>query len=112
MLNILHKSQVMSVEKDENNESTAWRLDSVDGIRSDDNFYAKYMAVLTARCRSCERGFVQALVPRRQRFTILLGWRGPCGGGASTHLKGLYAFRGSGNGGFHCTRAARARHMW
>ncbi len=44
VLNILHKSQVMLVEKDEHNESTAWRLDSVAGIRSDDNFYAKYMA--------------------------------------------------------------------
>lgn len=44
VLNILHKSQVMLVEKDEHNESSAWRLDSVDGTRSDDNFYAKYMA--------------------------------------------------------------------
>ena len=44
VLNIVHKSQVMLVEKDANNESSAWRLDSVDGIRSDDNFYAKYMA--------------------------------------------------------------------
>ncbi|MDR2851510.1 MAG: AAA family ATPase [Burkholderiaceae bacterium] len=44
VLNILHKSQVMLVEKDEHNESSAWRLDSVQGIRSDDNFYAKYMA--------------------------------------------------------------------
>ncbi|MDO5624627.1 MAG: AAA family ATPase [Pseudomonadota bacterium] len=44
VLNILHKSQVMLVEKDEGSESTAWRLDSVEGIRSDDNFYAKYMA--------------------------------------------------------------------
>ena len=44
VLNILHKSQVMLVEKDANNESSAWRLDSVDGIRHDDNFYAKYMA--------------------------------------------------------------------
>ena len=44
VLNILHKSQVMLVEKDVNNESSAWRLDSVEGIRSDDNFYAKYMA--------------------------------------------------------------------
>lgn len=44
VLNTLHKSQVMLVEKDEHNESTAWRLDSVEGIRSDDNFYAKYMA--------------------------------------------------------------------
>lgn len=44
VLNLVHKSQVMLVEKDENNESSAWRLDSVEGIRSDDNFYAKYMA--------------------------------------------------------------------
>jgi hypothetical protein len=44
VLNILHKSQVVLVEKDTNNESSAWRLDSVEGIRSDDNFYAKYMA--------------------------------------------------------------------
>lgn len=44
VLNLVHKAQVMLVEKNENNESSAWRLDSVDGIRSDDNFYAKYMA--------------------------------------------------------------------
>jgi uncharacterized protein len=44
VLNVLHKSQVMLVEKGSNCESTAWRLDSVKGIRNDDNFYAKYMA--------------------------------------------------------------------
>lgn len=44
VLNILHKSQVMLVEKNPDNESSAWRLDSVGGVRSDDNFYAKYMA--------------------------------------------------------------------
>jgi hypothetical protein len=44
VLNIVHKSQVMLVEKDEKSESSAWRLDTVEGIRSDDNFYAKYMA--------------------------------------------------------------------
>lgn len=44
VLNTVHKSQVMLVEKDANNESSAWRLDSVEGIRGDDNFYAKYMA--------------------------------------------------------------------
>jgi hypothetical protein len=44
VLNILHKSQITLVEKDDKNESSAWRLDSVDGIRHDDNFYAKYMA--------------------------------------------------------------------
>ena len=44
VLNLVHKSQVVLVEKDAHNESSAWRLDSVEGIRSDDNFYAKYMA--------------------------------------------------------------------
>ena len=44
VLNLVHKSQVMLVEKDSHNESSAWRLDSMEGIRSDDNFYAKYMA--------------------------------------------------------------------
>jgi uncharacterized protein len=44
VLNILHKSQVMLVEKNEHNESAAWRMDKVRGIRNDDNFYAKYMA--------------------------------------------------------------------
>lgn len=44
VLNILHKSQVTLVEKNADNQSSAWRLDSVEGIRSDDNLYAKYMA--------------------------------------------------------------------
>ena len=44
VLNLLPKSQVMLVEKDQHCESTAWRLDAVEGIRSDDNYYAKYMA--------------------------------------------------------------------
>lgn len=44
VLNLVHKSQVMLVEKDETNQSTAWRLDSVSGVRNDDNLYAKYMA--------------------------------------------------------------------
>jgi uncharacterized protein len=44
VLNLLPKSQVTLTEKDEFNESHVWRLDSVEGIRSDDNFYAKYMA--------------------------------------------------------------------
>lgn len=44
MLNLLPKSQVMLVEKDSECESSAWRLDDVEGIRSDDNYYAKYMA--------------------------------------------------------------------
>ena len=44
VLNLIHKSQVMLVEKNVDCESTASRMDAVVGIRSDDNFYAKYMA--------------------------------------------------------------------
>lgn len=44
VLNLIHKSQVMLVQKDTDCESTASRMDAVDGIRNDDNFYAKYMA--------------------------------------------------------------------
>lgn len=44
VLNLVHKSQVILVEKGASSESSAWRLDSVEGIRNDDNFYAKYMA--------------------------------------------------------------------
>jgi uncharacterized protein len=44
VLNLLHKSQIMLVEKSEACESTAWRMDTVKGIRNDDNFYGKYMA--------------------------------------------------------------------
>lgn len=34
----------MLVQKDQDCESSACRLDQVGGIRPDDNFYAKYMA--------------------------------------------------------------------
>lgn len=44
VLNLLEKTQVMLVEKDDECVSMAYRLDSVEGIRNDDNFYAKYMA--------------------------------------------------------------------
>jgi AAA15 family ATPase/GTPase len=44
VMHLLHKSQVVLVEKNENCESDAWRLDSVKGLRADDNLYAKYMA--------------------------------------------------------------------
>ncbi|MES2770536.1 MAG: ATP-binding protein [Pseudomonadota bacterium] len=44
VLSLLHKAQVVLVEKDERCESHAWRLDSVKGVRADDNLYAKYMA--------------------------------------------------------------------
>ncbi|QDQ89229.1 AAA family ATPase [Alcaligenaceae bacterium SJ-26] len=44
VLSLLHKAQVILVEKDQACASTAWRLDSVKGVRADDNLYAKYMA--------------------------------------------------------------------
>lgn len=44
VLNLIHKSQVMLTEKDENCESTAIRMDKIEGIRNDDNYYAKYMS--------------------------------------------------------------------
>lgn len=44
VLNLIHKSQVMLVQKNQDCESAACRLDAVAGIRNDDNFYAKYMA--------------------------------------------------------------------
>ena len=43
VLSLLHKAQVVLVEKDANSQSKAWRLDEVKGIRADDNLYAKYM---------------------------------------------------------------------
>ncbi|CAM3677118.1 AAA family ATPase [Polynucleobacter antarcticus] len=44
VLSLLHKSQVVLVEKNSECVSDAWRLDSVKGVRADDNLYAKYMA--------------------------------------------------------------------
>jgi hypothetical protein len=43
VLRLLQKSQVMLVEKD-GLDSNAWRLDSLEGVRSDDNRVAKYLA--------------------------------------------------------------------
>lgn len=44
VLNSLMKEQLLLVEKDEQLNTDAYRLDEVEGVRSDDNFYAKYMA--------------------------------------------------------------------
>lgn len=44
VLSLLHKSQVTLVEKNKDCMSEAWRLDSIKGLRADDNLYAKYMA--------------------------------------------------------------------
>lgn len=43
VMNLLGKSQVCLVEKADC-ESESWRLDSMEGIRSQDNLYAKYMS--------------------------------------------------------------------
>ena len=44
VLNLINKSQVTLVEKSQDCDSAACRLDEVQGIRNDDNYYAKYMA--------------------------------------------------------------------
>lgn len=44
VLSQLHKGQVLLVEKDTACNTHAWRLDSMKGVRADDNLYAKYMA--------------------------------------------------------------------
>jgi hypothetical protein len=44
VLNLLNKAQVYLVQKSESCASDAWRLDSMRGVRNDDNLYAKYMA--------------------------------------------------------------------
>ena len=38
------KYQIFLVEKDQDGSSNAWRLDEVKGVRSDDNYYMKYIA--------------------------------------------------------------------
>ena len=43
VFNLLNKHQIYLVEKYEQ-ASEAWRLDEMEGIRNDDNLYAKYMA--------------------------------------------------------------------
>ena len=44
LLNKLDKYQIVLVEKNENGISEAWRLDEVSDVRSDDNYYSKYIA--------------------------------------------------------------------
>jgi len=43
ILNLLQKNQIFLVEKVEGS-SEAWKLSDMQGVRSDDNFYAKYMS--------------------------------------------------------------------
>ncbi len=44
ILNKLDKYQVVLVEKNDSGVSEAWRLDDVSGVRSDENYYTKYIA--------------------------------------------------------------------
>lgn len=44
LLNSLLKEQIVLVEKDETLNTWAYSLDQVEGVRVDDNFYAKYLA--------------------------------------------------------------------
>ena len=44
VLNLLQKSQILLVEKNEHSESGSFRLDEVEGVRTDENFSAKYLA--------------------------------------------------------------------
>src|SRR3990167_7797373 len=44
LLSKLDKYQIVLVEKEENGRSEAWRLDEVSDVRSDENYYSKYIA--------------------------------------------------------------------
>lgn len=44
ILSKLDKYQIVLVEKNEGGKSEAWRLDDVSGVRSDENYYTKYIA--------------------------------------------------------------------
>jgi len=44
LLSKLDKYQIVLVEKNENGVSEAWRLDEVSDVRSDENYYSKYIA--------------------------------------------------------------------
>lgn len=44
ILSQLDKYQIILTEKSKSGQTEAWRLDCVKGVRSDDNYYVKYMA--------------------------------------------------------------------
>jgi uncharacterized protein len=44
ILNKLDKYQIMFVEKNKKGSSEIWRLDEMEGVRADDNYYRKYIA--------------------------------------------------------------------
>jgi len=55
VFNLLKKHQVMLVEKIDQ-KTEAWRLDEVQGVRADDNLYAKYMAGALSAVPKISRG--------------------------------------------------------
>lgn len=44
IMNSLDKYQILLLEKDENDSSQVYRLDQVEGVRADENYYGKYLA--------------------------------------------------------------------
>jgi len=44
VLSMLDKYQIILTEKNEKGESESWRLDDMEGVRADDNYYTKYIA--------------------------------------------------------------------
>lgn len=44
VLATLDKQQIFLTEKNENGSTDVWRLDEMEGVRADDNYYTKYMA--------------------------------------------------------------------
>ena len=44
ILSQLDKYQIILVEKGENGSTESWRLDEIENVRSDDNFFAKYLS--------------------------------------------------------------------
>lgn len=42
LLNVLDKYQILIVQKNPEGVSDAWRVDEIEGVRNDDNFFAKY----------------------------------------------------------------------
>lgn len=44
ILNELDKQQIVIVEKNEKNISDTWKLNDIEGVRLNDNYYAKYLA--------------------------------------------------------------------
>ena len=44
LLNLLDKYQIALTEKNKKGESEIWRLDEMEGIRLDDNYYVKYLS--------------------------------------------------------------------